>query len=46
MKEYTMRKSVEGYWYLLITNEDGTVNDYRFISKRELTAWIKKAGLK
>ncbi len=45
MKEYTIRKSSEGFWFLLIVNEDGTVNDYRFASKRELNAWMKKARL-
>lgn len=45
MKEYSIRKSAEGYWYLLITNEDGTVSDYRFTTKRELYAWMKKANL-
>lgn len=46
MKGYTIRKSTEDFWFLLITNEDDTVNDYRFANKRELTAWMKKAGLK
>lgn len=41
---YEIKKAAKGY-IVIITHEDGTVNDYRFTSKRELNAWMKKAGL-
>lgn len=35
-------KKIERFWVVFIRREDGTVNDYRFNSKREANAYIKR----
>lgn len=37
---YRVIKTSTGYT-LIINREDGTQNDYRFSSKRELDSWLK-----
>ncbi len=41
---YEIKKVSNGY-VLIITREDGNVNDYRFNKKSEITRWLKAAGL-
>jgi len=43
--KYEVMKNSYGCYVLLITREDGTTNDYRFKTKRELNQWVKRAGL-
>jgi hypothetical protein len=45
MSTYEIRKSSTGY-ILLITHPDGSQNDYRFGTKKEMTRWLRAAGLK
>ena len=42
---YEIRKTSTGY-LLLITHQDGTQNDYRFGTKKEMARWLRAAGLK
>ena len=42
--KYEIRKTAEGY-VLIINQEDGTRNDYRFKNKAELNRWMKRAGM-
>lgn len=40
---YTLTKSWEGFWVMVLRHEDGTHNDYRFRTKREALRWLKEA---
>lgn len=40
----TLRK-IEKFWVIIIENEDGTRNDYRFPTKTEARKWAKLAGI-
>ncbi len=31
-------------WVLVISREDGSANDYRFKTKRDLLAWVKQVN--
>lgn len=31
-------------WVLVISREDGSTNDYRFKTKRDLLAWVKQVN--
>jgi len=42
--KYEILKVGRGY-VLVITQENGTRNDYRFGSKAELNRWMKRAGV-
>ena len=42
---YTLNKSLEGFWILLLKHEDGSHNSYRFRTKTEAKTWLKRAGL-
>jgi len=42
---YTLTKSREGFWLLLLRREDGSHNDYRFPTKRAAQNWLKTVGL-
>lgn len=36
---------IEKNWTIVIEREDGTVNDYRFSSKKEALKWAKLVGI-
>ena len=42
---YTLNKSREGFWILLLKHEDGSINDYRYRTKTEAKNWLKAVGL-
>ena len=47
MKRYIINKNSEGYWSLILDpDNDETRGEYRFNTKRELNAWLKRAELK
>ena len=33
-------------WIIIISHEDGTMNDYRFTTKAQALQWAKAAGIK
>jgi len=37
---------VEKNWTIIIERTDGTVNDYRFSTKKDATKWAVQVGLK
>ncbi len=36
---------IEKSWTLIISRNDGTVNDYRFSTKNEAIKWAAQAGI-
>ncbi len=40
----TLRKTGKN-WTLIISRNDGTVNDYRFSTKKEAIKWAVQAGI-
>ena len=45
MHTYTLTKSLEGFWLLLIRRADGSTQNYRFATKSEAQRWLRQAGL-
>lgn len=41
----TILRKIEKRWVIIIEREDGTVNDYRFSSKKEAKNWAVLAGI-